>query len=138
MSEPRQCFYIPADAHVDGKGFVPSLVTEGEPGHAPLVGSGAFAQPYYWGDTYDKAKATAETENTKLGLTPDDVAEIIISSMRAVRMYVKDGYPDITVEPEGTVTQGDARFAQFTTFAEACTYFEDLGWTRANTKEESK
>jgi hypothetical protein len=82
-TEPRTCFYISPDSYVDGKGFVPSVVTENEPGHAPLTGNGDFAQPYYWGDTYDKAKATAEAENTKLGLTPDDVTTIVLSSMRA-------------------------------------------------------
>jgi hypothetical protein len=82
-TEPRKCFFIPSDAYVEGKGFIPSIVTENEPGHAPLVGNGDFAQPYYWGDTYDEAKAIAEAENTKLGLTPSDVSSIVISSMRA-------------------------------------------------------
>lgn len=45
-------------------------------------------------------------------------------------VYVKDGHPNITVEPSGTVTQGDARFAQFPTADEACTYLEDVGWHR--------
>jgi hypothetical protein len=79
----RTCFYIPPDAYVEGKGFIPSVVTENEPGHAPLGGNGDFAQPYYWGDTYEKAKATADAENAKLGLTADDVNDIILSSMRA-------------------------------------------------------
>lgn len=48
-------------------------------------------------------------------------------------VYVKDGYPDTIVEPEGTVTQGDARFAQFPTIADACTYVESLGWRRKET-----
>jgi hypothetical protein len=82
-TKPRICFYVPPDAYVDGKGFVPSVVTEGEAGHAPLAGNGEFAQPYYWGTTYDEAKAHAEAENTKLGLTPDDVSAIILSSMSA-------------------------------------------------------
>jgi hypothetical protein len=81
-STPRKCFYIPADAHVDGKGFVPSMVTENEPGHAPLVGNGEFAEPWYWGLTLDKANAIAARENERLGLTADDVTEIIVSSMR--------------------------------------------------------
>lgn len=80
MSEPRKCFYIPADAYVEGKGFVPSVVTEGEPGHAPLTGNGAFAEPWYWGD-YEAAKAHAALENARLGLTAEDVAKIVASSM---------------------------------------------------------
>ena len=80
---PRRCFYVPADAYVEGKGFVPSLVIEGEAGHAPLSGNGDFAQPYYWGSTYDEATAHAAAENARIGLTPDDVTDIILSSMRA-------------------------------------------------------
>jgi hypothetical protein len=79
----RTCFYIPTDAYVDGKGFIPSVVTEGEPGHAPLAGNGDLAQPWYWGMTYDEAKAHAEAENAKLGLTPDDISDIVLSSMTA-------------------------------------------------------
>lgn len=83
MSEPRKCFYIPADAYVDGKGYVPSVVTEGEPGHAPLVGSGSHAEPWYWGHTYEEANTIAAKENERLGLTPDDVLNIVLSSMTA-------------------------------------------------------
>lgn len=83
MSDPRKCFYISHDAHVQGKGFIPSIVTEGEPGHAPLVGSGDLAEPWFWGETYEEAKAIALEENGKLGLTRDDITEIIASSMRA-------------------------------------------------------
>lgn len=80
---PRKCFFIPTDAHVEGQGFVPSLVTEGEAGHAPLVGSGAFAEPWYWGATYEEACEHAAKENERLGLTPDEVSAIVLSSMGA-------------------------------------------------------
>lgn len=79
----RTCFFIPLDSYVEGKGFIPSVVTENEPGHAPLVGSGEFAEPWYWGHTYDEARTVADAENAKLGLTPDDVTIIILSSMGA-------------------------------------------------------
>jgi hypothetical protein len=78
---PRRCFYIPPDAYVEGRGFVPSMVTENEPGHAPLGGSGEYSQPWYWGADYVTATAIADTENRRLGLTPEDVAAIVISSM---------------------------------------------------------
>jgi hypothetical protein len=79
----RYCFYIPANGFVEGHGFVPSMVTENEPGHAPLTGNGAHASPWYWGMTYDKARAVADQANANLGLTPDDVAAIIASSLGA-------------------------------------------------------
>lgn len=79
----RNCFYIPPDANADGRGFIPSIVTENEPGHAPLVGNGELATPWFWGATYEDATAVAAAENAKLGLSPDDVAAIVLSSMAA-------------------------------------------------------
>jgi hypothetical protein len=77
----RQCFYIPEGQFVEGKGFVPSLVTEGEEGHKPLIGSGDLSEPWYWGMTYDQAKETCRTENARLGLSEADVLDIITSSI---------------------------------------------------------
>jgi hypothetical protein len=80
---PRQCFYIPV-GQFDENGYIPSLVTEDEPGHAPLKGSGACAAPWYWGKTYEAAKAFAEKMNAeKFSLSPEEVAGIVVSSMRA-------------------------------------------------------
>lgn len=77
---PRVCFYQDMHSH-DERGFIPSVVTEGEPGHAPLVGRGTMAMPWYWGKTYDEAAAQCAKENAKLGLSDEDVVEIMISSM---------------------------------------------------------
>lgn len=79
----RKCFYIPVDQHVPGKGYVPSLVTENEAGHAPLTGQGELSEPWFWGDDYEKACEIARQENARLGLTEDDVQEIIESSVAA-------------------------------------------------------
>jgi hypothetical protein len=83
MSETRICYYIPPDSYVEDKGFIPALVTENEPGYAPLTGRGEFAEPWYWGHTYEQAQGIAAEQNERLGLTPGDVNDIIISSMRA-------------------------------------------------------
>lgn len=80
---PRQCFYIPVD-QFDEQGWIPSLVTEGIAGHAPLKGNGPQAQPWHWGTTYEAAKAEAEVQNAKtFGLTPEEALAIVMSSMRA-------------------------------------------------------
>ena len=84
MSVARQCYFIPVEQR-DEIGFIPSLVTEGEPGHAPLSGRGRHAAAWHWGRTYDQARAFAAQENTRLGLSEADVADIICSSMRAAR-----------------------------------------------------
>lgn len=83
MDKPRRCFYIPPDAYVEGRGFVPSMVTENEPGHNPLGGNGDYSQPWFWGTTYEQATAIAASQNEQLGLTPEDVTAIIASSMGA-------------------------------------------------------
>jgi hypothetical protein len=78
----RQCFYIPADQY-DGNGYIPSLVTEGEPGHAPLTGNGPGASPWYWGKSYEQAQAVCTQENARLGISAEDAAQIVASSMTA-------------------------------------------------------
>lgn len=82
MAAPRKCFWIPAEPY-DENGYVPSLVTEGEPGHAPLTGKGSCAAPWYWGKTYEEAQRVCDKENDKLGVTPREAAEIVLSSMLA-------------------------------------------------------
>lgn len=85
MSEKRWCFFIPVDAYDEGRGYVPSVVYEGEPGHSPLRGNGPHAAPWYWGMTYEEAKEVARKANADRGLTDGDVAEIVGSSMAASR-----------------------------------------------------
>jgi hypothetical protein len=81
MTAPRTCFIVFPDQH-DAHGYIPSLVTEGEPGHAPLTGRGTAGQPWYWGTTYEAARETCARENERKGLSPEDVTEIMLSSMR--------------------------------------------------------
>jgi hypothetical protein len=78
----RWCFYIPS-GQFDEHGYIPSVVTEGEPGHAPLRGQGAGASAWYWGKTQEEAEAIAAEANARLGLSPEEALEIILSSMRA-------------------------------------------------------
>lgn len=80
MTGKRKCFYIP-EGQFDDKGYIPSLVTEGEMGHAPLKGNGPFSQPWYWGKTKVEAEEIAAKENERLGLSRQDVLEIVASSM---------------------------------------------------------
>ena len=85
QTKKRRCYYISPtqDPEVYG-GYVPSLVTEDEAGHAPLIGNGdPLSQPWVWGKTLDEAEAFAAEKNTRKGLSEDDVDNIIASSMRA-------------------------------------------------------
>lgn len=82
--QPDACYFIPA-APYDEHGWVPSWVTRDEPGHTPFAGNGDCAQPWYWGTSYEQAKAVADAENAKLGISQAMAAEIILSSVRASR-----------------------------------------------------
>ena len=81
----RRCYYINPSQDPDKHGgYVPSLVTENEAGHAPLLGDGhPISQPWVWGDTLDKAEKHAAKKNADKGLSKQDVRKIIYSSMSA-------------------------------------------------------
>lgn len=76
----RQCMYVDETMATEG-GFIPALVTEDEPGYAPMSGNGDFASPWVWGPTIQDAKRQCDDYNEKLGITRSDAAEIVLSSM---------------------------------------------------------
>lgn len=80
----RMAFYIDASSTTDG-GFIPSIVTEGEPGHALMSGNGPLSRPWVWGPTFEQAQQQAREANAERGLSEDDVLDIITSSMRLSR-----------------------------------------------------
>lgn len=85
LVEPRQCFYI-LDALKTEGGYVPALVTENEPGYAPMSGDPDKLQtPWVWGPTKGMPSGQAADRNAQMGLSPDDVARIVASSMGASR-----------------------------------------------------
>lgn len=81
---PRQCFVIlPAQFHPQ-LGYVPSLVTEGEAGHSPMVGRGELSEPWYWGTDYEQAKRICAKANEEtFGLTEAEAMDILASSIGA-------------------------------------------------------
>jgi hypothetical protein len=84
-TKPRTCYYIPPEQR-DERGFIPSLVTEGEPAHVPFMGNGRCAEPWHWGQTYPQARDLAAELNLKdFGLDQEQVAAIMISAIRAAR-----------------------------------------------------
>lgn len=80
------CVYVDAGQYPDDHGgFVPSVVVKDEAGHYPMLGKDG-ASPWVWGPDYKSANKVAEEYNRdRLGLTQDQVDEIIISSMTARR-----------------------------------------------------
>lgn len=106
----RHAFWIDESRRPGPRGHIPSVVFEGVSGHYPMVGQGEHAQPWYWGDT-DTAKRLAAEANAALGLTPEDVSDIILSSMFAENIEAAsreaaqaryDGRDDTTAAPEQT------------------------------------
>lgn len=82
MSDVRRAYVILPD-QMDGGEFVPCVVTEGQAGFSRMNGNGTAAQPWRWGRDYTKAAELASQANTELGLSPDDVLAIRVSSVRA-------------------------------------------------------
>jgi hypothetical protein len=82
MAEPRWCYYVPSEQR-NSHGFIPSVVREGEGGHSPMIGNGAFAVPWYWGQTHEEAERVCAQANAELGLSEEDVIDIVSSSMAA-------------------------------------------------------
>jgi len=85
----RFCYYVGADCVRDTNGIVPSAVFEHTPGHAPMLGNGPFARPWYWGHTLEEAQRVCDQQNAARGLSARDVAHILASSL----CLVTDGSP---------------------------------------------
>ena len=88
------CYYIPADGYVKGKGYRVSIVVEGEHGHYPTGnwpyhGKPYQTMPYFWGHDYETAKQIAAEVNARLGLSKDDVEDIVTSSVRSSLLRTK-------------------------------------------------
>jgi hypothetical protein len=88
LSTRRWCYWIPADAYVEGKGYRVSIVFEYEAGHYPtgddawIGGDHAKRKPWFWGHSYEEAKKVADDMNQqRLGLSPRDAAHIVTTSM---------------------------------------------------------
>ena len=82
--QPRHCFAIlPGQSHPE-RGYVPSLVVEGEAGHTPMLGQGELSQPWFWGTDHDEAKRICAKANQEtFGLTETEAADIVASSIGA-------------------------------------------------------
>lgn len=76
----RQCFFIP-EGQRDEYGYIPSLVTENEPGHSPMTGDESQT-PWYWGKTRERAERVCDRINKqRFGITPKTATRIVVSSM---------------------------------------------------------
>ena len=69
----RRCYCVPIDSYVEGEGYQPSIVEEGEAGHSPTN--------YFWGHDFDKACEMATLLNKGMGVSEQDAIEIVSSSM---------------------------------------------------------
>lgn len=81
---PRQCYIVLPDQR-DEQGYIPSLVTEGQPGHQPLAGDKSkFQTPWYWGTSWENAQNYCARRNADdFHLTDHEIIAIVASSMGA-------------------------------------------------------
>ena len=82
----RYAYFIPAEGYVEGHGWRPSVVFEGEPGHYPngtwpYEGKAGQSAPWFWGHDYDAACHIADEQNERLGVSKQLALEIVNSSM---------------------------------------------------------
>lgn len=75
----RYCFVV-IPYQKDDEGYIPSLVIEGVKGHRPMVGD-EYKKGYRWGDTIDLAYEVCQEANRRIGLTDEDIHDIVRSSL---------------------------------------------------------
>lgn len=86
MSAARKVYWIdPTQDPAEHGGFVPSVVTEGDPDHVPMLGTGAAARPWIWGTDLETAKQAADKANADLGIAADEARTIVARSMALAR-----------------------------------------------------
>ncbi len=83
-TRPTRCYWILETQFHPEHGYIPSVVTQDEPGHAPCIGNGEFSQPLYFGKTLDAARSLCDAINEEtFGLLPDQTQAIFESSIVA-------------------------------------------------------
>lgn len=84
VAPARECFYVFESMFVEGKGYIPSIVTENQGGHQPLSGKDDTQTPYYWGMTLGEARKVARQANEDTyGLSRVEADAIVASSFAA-------------------------------------------------------
>jgi len=73
MAKPRKAYFI-LETQTDGAGELVALIAvEGTKGY--------YKTNWSWGKDAGLAREIAEQRNEKLGISPDDAADIVISTM---------------------------------------------------------
>ena len=80
---PKTFCYVVYPYQMDKDGFIPSVVYAGLTIQHPLMRKGLRAAPHYWGKTWEEAQRICRERNEGLGLTEQDVADILGSSEKA-------------------------------------------------------
>ena len=91
LATRRWCYVIPSDGFVKGFGWRVSIAIEKESGHYPTGDlracdgdyEGGATLPWFWGETFEEARACCDEQNAKLGYTPLEAATIVASTMGA-------------------------------------------------------
>lgn len=75
--------YVILETSKDEHGYIPCIAIEGDESLYPMLGRGDYAQPWYWGKTFDGAQQIASKVNERMGITREREFQITCSSMRA-------------------------------------------------------
>jgi hypothetical protein len=99
----RWCFII-TDARGPGGGFVPSRINEGD-ARRYLMGHGAHAAPWEWGDMREAAEQACANANLRLGHGAEAVREIVASHQAALAYQIRKLRPgSIILDDNGADT----------------------------------
>lgn len=72
--EPRRAYFINELVRAEDGGFIPCIAEEGT--------SGYWKTDWNWGSDRAVAEQIADEKNAAMGLTPEDVWDVVLSSMR--------------------------------------------------------
>jgi len=70
----------------DERHYIPCLVKENIGGYFPMRGRDELSLPWYWGKSHAECQKHCDDENKLMGLSEEDVRDIISSSIRAQNM----------------------------------------------------
>ena len=85
---PRMVYHVCETFFVEGHGYRPSIVVEGEDGHHPTGDDDwetnpAGRRPYFWGPTLADALESARVMNERMGISEKDAVVIVARSQVA-------------------------------------------------------
>ena len=95
----RYCYHL-TPAMLTKGGYLPHILVEGSPGAVPPNEQAATGQPSWWGHDWPTARRRVAQANARLGLTPADTRDIVLSAIAATFKAVDTSGDDTSLRSE--------------------------------------